>query len=91
MWALIVLAKSYFYYWEQNELQLPKNVASESLSSTKEKLNLQDCSGLDIAARFSVMTAEEDEALPYVSQLLAKGYREPEFIRFCTAYGLCSE
>jgi hypothetical protein len=91
MWALVVLAKTYFYFWEQNEFQFPDNVTSESLSGTKERLNLQGCSGLDIAARLSVMTKEEGEARTYASQLFAKGYREPEFIRFCTAYGLCSE
>ena len=91
MSALIVLAKSYFYYWEQNEFQLPDNVTNESLSSGKKKLNLQGCLGLDIAARLSVMATEEDEARTYAGRLFAKGYREPEFIRFCAAYGLCSE
>jgi len=91
MSALIVLAESYFYYWEQNEFQLPDNVASETLSSARKKLNLQSCLGLDIAARLAVITDEEDEARSYASQLLAKGYREPEFIRFCTTYGICAE
>jgi hypothetical protein len=89
MSALIVLAKASFYYWEQNEFQLPDNVASETLSSAIKKLNLQGCTGLDIASRLSVMTKEEDEARTYASRLFRKGYREPEFIRICTAYGLC--
>ncbi len=91
MLALTVLAEAYFYYWEQNGHQLPDNLVPEWLSSAKKKLNLQGCSGMNAAARLSVMATEEDEARTYVSRLLDKGYREPKFIRFCTAYGLCPE
>jgi hypothetical protein len=90
-YALFSLAKSYFYYWEQNDFKLPNNQSSEWLSGAKKKLNLQGCSGLDTAARISILTAEKDEAQAFTSQLLAKGYREPEFIRFCSKYGLCNK
>lgn len=90
-YALISLAMSYFYYWEQNDFQLPDNPSSEWLSGAKKKLNLQGCSGLDTASRISILTAEKDEAQAFARQLLIKGYREPEFIRFCSKYGLCIE
>jgi len=89
--ALIELARTYFYYWEQHAGQLPGNSAVSWLSRISESLNVQGCSQLDIAARISLMTGARDDAAIFVDRLLDKGYRHPEFMRFCAEYGLCSE
>ena len=87
----IVRALSYFYYWEQNDNKLPSDSANDWLSGLGETLNFQACAELDMAARISLMAAEEGKARHYVSQLVEKGYREPEFMRFCKKYELCTE
>jgi len=84
------LAMSYFYYWDQNDDTLPNDSATLWLSNAREASNHTGCTDLNVAARLSVMSDDKDQARIYTSQLIERGYQEPEFIRFCQENDLCS-
>ena len=89
--VLYELTMSYFYYWNHNEATLPDDSARGWLRSVKEDLSLEGCLALNIASRQSVMVGEQEPARKYSTLLLGRGYREPEFMRFCRANGLCGD
>jgi hypothetical protein len=51
---------------------------------------VSSCAQADLAARQAVMRGDLDAAKNYTDYLLDKRYQEPEFVRFCQDYGLCS-
>jgi tetratricopeptide (TPR) repeat protein len=83
------LTMSYFYYWDHNQGVLPDSSAHSWLASSKVTLNPVGCSALNIASRQAVMMGTPDQARIYVSQLIDRGYQDPEFKWFCSKYGLC--
>ena len=89
--VLYGLTMSYFYYWLNNDARLPDGPSSEWLVDNRKNLNLEGCWDLDIVSRLAVMNWEMENARRYSAQLLQKGFREPEFMRFCRANELCAE
>ena len=87
--GLYDLALAYFYYWQQNNATLPDDTAAAWLTVFKDTSNLRSCSEMDIASRQALITEEHDKARVLVSQLIERGYHEPEFKRFCFEHGLC--
>jgi hypothetical protein len=61
--------------------ELPERVSLEA--------HRRSCFEINLAARLAVMQGDEAAAESYTSFLLAKGYYEPGFIRFCRAHDLC--
>ncbi|MEJ2401145.1 MAG: toll/interleukin-1 receptor domain-containing protein [Xanthomonadales bacterium] len=50
---------------------------------------VQSCTDADLAARLAVVQGDRERAGEYVNYALEKGYYAPEFIAFCSQYGLC--
>lgn len=89
--VLYELTMSYFYYWNHNDATLPDDSVREWLEGVKSILNIESCSGLNVGSRLSVMAGDRETAREYSTLLLDRGYREPEFMRFCRANGLCGD
>jgi len=87
--GLYELVIAYFYYWKQSGGTLPDDTAAAWLRIFKDTSSLLSCSEMDIAARQALIDNELDQARDFVSQLIAKGYHEPEFKRYCFEAGLC--
>ncbi len=84
------LARALFNYWQLNELRpSPEWQALVEDYSLKEP-SVRSCDMADLAARQALMRGGMDKARSYTDYLFSKGYKEPGFIRFCSAYGLCS-
>ncbi|MGB5291710.1 MAG: toll/interleukin-1 receptor domain-containing protein [Lysobacterales bacterium] len=84
------LARALFNYWQLNELRpSPEWQALVEDYSLKEP-SVRSCDLADLAARQALMRGGMDKARSYTDYLFSKGYKEPGFIRFCSAYGLCS-
>lgn len=84
------LARALFQYWQLNELRPPPEwqrlVEDYSLKSPA----VRSCDLADLAARQALMRGGLVSAKSYTDYLFSKGYKEPGFIRFCQAYGLCN-
>ncbi len=83
-------ASALIQYWQLNET-LPQSewlnqVEDYSLSDQP----LRSCDLADLAVRQAVMRGDLASAKSYTDYLLNKQYREPGFMGFCEAYGLCS-
>jgi len=87
--ALNELVMTYFSFWGRNGATLPDEPAAAWLDSVREASNPVGCQDLNIAARLYVISGAPEQARIYVSRLIGKGYREPEFMQFCSEYGLC--
>lgn len=87
--ALHDLSLSYFYYWDHNQNRLPDSSAATWLQRTHKALNPSGCTDLDLAARYAVMENRTGDARVLAASLSAKGYREPDFMAFCSEHSLC--
>ena len=83
------LTMSYFFYWEHQQGVLPGTSVRDWLAGLEKTLNLAGCSDLEIASRQALIMTVPDQARIYVSRLVDRGYREPEFIQFCNRHQLC--
>lgn len=83
------LAAALFEYWQlRSELPSPNLLALvENYSSSNPPV--RSCTLAALAARQAVMHDDMLTAKYYTDYLLGKGFYEPEFVRFCRAYGLC--
>ena len=83
------LAHALVQYWQLNE-KLPRpewqgQVEDYSLS----KRSVRSCDFAALAARQAVMRGDLVAAKSHNDYLFDKKYREPGYMRFCQAYGLC--
>ena len=87
--ALNELVLTYFAYWDHNDARLPDDSAAAWLGSVREASDPVGCPDLNVASRQYMMSGAAEQARIYVSRLIGKGYREPEFMQFCSEYRLC--
>jgi hypothetical protein len=84
------LARALFQYWQLNELRPPPQWQSLVEDYSMRAPAVRSCDLADLAARQALMRGGLVSARSYTDYLFSKGYKEPGFIRFCQAYGLCS-
>ena len=84
------LARALFNYWQLNELRPSPEWQALVEDYSLKAPAVRSCDLADLAARQALMRGGMDEARSYTDYLFSKGYKEPGFIRFCSAYGLCS-
>lgn len=85
-----MLARTLFQYWKLNELRPPPKWQSLVEDYSLRVPAVRSCDLADLAARQALMRGGLVSAKSYTDYLLSKGYKEPGFIRFCQAYGLCN-
>jgi len=83
------LARAFFQYWS-----IHGETPDSDLLSLMEDYSLREkpvtsCGAASLAAQQAMMRGDKETARNYTSYLLAKGYYEPEFIKFCKEYDLC--
>ncbi len=84
--ALYQLGLAGFSQWQHSGE--PINVQGLS-PGLMDKVEVRGCDEANLAARQAVQHGDKSAAEHYTSYLLAKGYFEPGFIRFCRRYELC--
>ncbi|MGD8347524.1 MAG: toll/interleukin-1 receptor domain-containing protein [Lysobacterales bacterium] len=78
-----------FYYWEQFGAKPVEALALIPEGFLPTPGRIENCRMADLGARFALARGDEAEAREYVEYALNKGYFEPDFIGFCSDYGLC--
>ena len=84
------LAKALIQYWQLNELRPPPEWQALVEDYSLSKKVVRSCNLADLAARQALMRGDLATAKSFTDYLFGKGYKEPGFLRFCQAYGLCS-
>ncbi len=84
------LARAMFQYWQLNELRPPPEWQTLVEDYSLKTPAVRSCDLADLAARQALMRGGLVSAKSYTDYLFSKGYKEPGFIRFCQAYGLCN-
>jgi hypothetical protein len=87
--ALELLARADYYRWALHDDGRPPDPAATRPRSEAGPIEPQSCDEVDLRTRQAVMTGDMDRAREYSALLGRKGYREPEFMQFCTQYGIC--
>jgi tetratricopeptide (TPR) repeat protein len=75
-------------YWQLNEKLPPPEWLVKMEDYSLSDRSVRSCDLADLAVRQAVMRGDLATAESYKEYLLGKGYREPDFIRFCEANGL---
>ena len=83
-------AHALFRYWQLNEKLPPANWQTQVEDYSLSDRPVKSCDLADLAARQAVMRGDLVSAKSFNDYLIGKNYREPGYIRFCAAYGLCS-
>jgi tetratricopeptide (TPR) repeat protein len=83
------LAIVLFQYWQLNGALPPPEWQAQVKDYSSSDPPVRSCGLADLAARQAVMREDFDSAKFYTDYLFSKHYREPGFVRFCQAYGLC--
>ena len=83
------LVSAYFYYWENHQGVLPEAVQSVDLALKGDVSDLATCLELGAASRQALLAGDREKAQEFVDRLLGHGFREAEFLRYCSRYGLC--
>jgi len=84
------LARALVKYWQLNELRPPPELQALVEDYSLKAQAVRSCDLADLAARQALMRGGLASAKSYTDYLFSKGYKEPGFIRFCQAYGLCN-
>jgi tetratricopeptide (TPR) repeat protein len=84
------LASALFQYWQLNNELPPDNWVTQVEDYSLSEPPVKSCTLAGLAARQAMMRGDLASAGYYTEYLLAKGYYEPGFIRFCQAYKLCN-
>ena len=85
----MLLASAFFQYWQLNSELPPADWLAQVEDYSLSESPVRSCKLAGLAARQAVMHGDMTTAKYYTSYLLGKGFYEPEFVRFCRAYGLC--
>ena len=83
------LVKARYQWWElngTNNFERHPMMPEFDQNSTSE---FRSCTEADSAARMYVIANEKDNAADEVAYLQARGYADPNFIRFCKQHDLC--
>ena len=84
------LAKALTQYWQLNDEAAPPRWQAMVQDYSQGDKAVRSCSLADLATRQAVMRGDEKSARSHTDYLFSKGYREPEFLNFCQAHGLCN-
>ncbi len=83
------LASAHFQYWQLNAALPPAESQTLVKDYSLSDPPVRSCELADLAAHQAVMRGDMDSARFYTDYLFGKGYRDPGFIGFCQAYGMC--
>ena len=86
----LLLASALFQYWQLNNELPPAGWLAQVEDYSLSDPPVRSCKLAGLAARQAVMHGDIPTAKYYTDYLLSKGFYEPEFVRFCRAYGLCN-
>ncbi len=78
-----------FRYWEWQHKLPPTEVQTRLPNYKAGSDRVRACTEASMAARKAVMYGNMEQAQEYTDYLIEKGYREPDFVRFCSKYELC--
>jgi hypothetical protein len=84
------LAFALFQYWQLNNELPPEDWLAQVEDYSLSEPPVRSCVLAELSARWAVMRGDLVAAGYYTEYLLAKGFYEPGFIRFCQAYELCN-
>ena len=83
------LAHALISYWQLNEKYPPPEWLARMEDYSLSDRPVKSCDLADLAVRQAVMRGDLASAKSFKDHLFGNNYREPGFIRFCQAYGLC--
>ena len=84
------LAHALIQYWQLNEKLPPPEWQRQVEDYSLSVRPVRSCDLAALAARQAVMRGDLVSAKSHNDYLLDKNYREPGYVRFCQAYGLCN-
>ncbi|MDX2428115.1 MAG: toll/interleukin-1 receptor domain-containing protein [Xanthomonadales bacterium] len=83
------LAHALIQYWQLNEKLPPPEWQKQVEDYSMSNRPVRSCDLAALAARQAVMRGDLVSAKSHNDYLFDKKYREPGYVRFCQAYGLC--
>jgi len=84
------LQKMRYQWWASNDQDGLAAFSIPDQSDQTMSSHFQSCTESDYQARMSLLDGDRGNAVELVTFLLGKGYADPGFKKFCTAYELCS-
>jgi tetratricopeptide (TPR) repeat protein len=90
LYALERLTRTRYQLWRLQDTDDAGDLPSLPAIAGDEA-GYQSCSDADSLARVYVMERQPGKAAREVEYLRSKGYADPNFMRFCTQYGLCKQ
>jgi tetratricopeptide (TPR) repeat protein len=83
------LVKARYQWWELNRTNNFERFPMMPEFDQNSASGFRSCTEADSAARMYVIANDKDKAAGEVAYLQARGYADPNFIRFCERHGLC--
>jgi tetratricopeptide (TPR) repeat protein len=83
------LARALIQYWSIHGENPDSDLLSLIEDYSLREYPVTSCGTASLAAQQAIMREDKETAEDYTSYLLAKGYYEPAFVKFCKENGLC--